>query len=294
MRIATTKPTLDDVFLRYAGTTRGSRAITTARGVRTRQEAIAVNDSSRVVLAMMKLELRRLRHDRTEVYARAVQPVLWLVIFGTVLSQTHAIPTSGPYIDYITPGVMLLSVLFVAVLYGLTLVWERDIGILKKLLVAPASRYATVICRSMSSGVRAIIQVFIVIPVALLLGVSFISNPAYFVAALVILFFISGGFAALSIIVASLLKTRELFMGIGQALILPLFFANNALYPLALMPRALQLFAAVNPLTYAVDAVRGLMITGNLGLLPLEVAVLTLFDILMFAVASLSFRKIIE
>src|SRR5674536_40649 len=252
-------------------------------------------DSLRVVFAMIELELRRLRNDRTEVYTRAVQPVLWLAVFGTVFSEIHAIPTNGvPYIDYITPGVMLQSVLFVAVLYGLTLVWERDTGILKKLLVAPASRYAIVIGRSMSSGVRAIIQVLIVIPVALLLGVRFIPNPAYFVVALAILFVISGGFAALSIIVASLLKTRERFMGIGQALILPLFFASNALYPIALMPHALQVVAVFNPLTYAVDAVRGLMITGNLALLPLDVAVIALFDILMFAAASLSFRKIIE
>jgi len=264
-------------------------------GLRRRQEAIIVNDSLRVVLAMMELELRRLRNDRTEVYTRAVQPVLWLAVFGLVFSEIHAIPTNGiPYIDYITPGVMLQSVLFVAVLYGLTLVWERDTGILKKLLVAPASRYAIVIGRSMSSGVRAIIQVLIVIPVALLLGVRFIPNPAYFVVALAILFVISGGFAALSIIVASLLKTRERFMGIGQALILPLFFASNALYPIALMPHALQVVAVFNPLTYAVDAVRGLMITGNLTLLPLDVAVIALFDILMFAAASLSFRKIIE
>jgi len=83
-------------------------------------------------------------------------------------------------------------------------------------------------------------------------------------------------------------------MGIGNALILPLFFASNALYPIALMPRAIQIIAVVNPLTYAVDAVRGLMITGNLALFPLDVAVIALFDILMFAVASLNFRKIIE
>jgi ABC-2 type transport system permease protein len=125
-------------------------------------------------------------------------------------------------------------------------------------------------------------------------GESFIPNPAYFEAALVILFVISGGFAALSIIVASLLKSRERFMGIGQALIPPLFFASNALCPIALMPHALQLVAAFNPLTYAVDAARGLMITGNLVLLPLDVAVIAFFDVLMFAVASLSFRKIIE
>jgi len=254
-----------------------------------------VNDSLRVVFSMMELELRRLRNDRTEVYTRSVQPVLWLAVYGTVFSEIHAIPTNGvPYIDYITPGVLLQSVIFVAVFYGLTLVWERETGILKKLLVAPASRYATVIGRAVASGVRAIIQVAIVIPVALLLGVSFIPNLVYFAAALAILFIISGGFAALSIIVAALLKTRERFMGIGQALILPLFFASNALYPIALMPRALQVFAAFNPLTYAVDAVRGLMITGNLALLPLDVAAIALFDILMFAVASLSFRKIIE
>lgn len=83
-------------------------------------------------------------------------------------------------------------------------------------------------------------------------------------------------------------------MGIGQALILPLFFASNTLYPIALMPHALQIVAVFNPLTYVVDAVRGLMITGNLALLPLDVAVIALFDILMFAAASLSFQKIIE
>src|SRR5660398_105662 len=252
-------------------------------------------DSLREMFAMIELELRRLSHDRTELYTRAIQPILWLAVYGTVMSHTNAIPTDGiPYLDYIAPFVLLQSTIFVSVFYGLTIVWERDTGILKKLLVAPASRYAIVIGRSMSSGVRAIIQVIIVIPVALLLGVRFIPNPAYFVAALVILFVISGGFAALSIIVASLLKTRERFMGIGQALILPLFFASNALYPIALMPHALQVVAVFNPLTYAVDAVRGLMITGNLTLLPLDVAVIALFDILMFAAASLSFRKIIE
>ncbi|MGZ4932402.1 MAG: ABC transporter permease [Halobacteriota archaeon] len=254
-----------------------------------------MNDSLRVMLAMMELEIRRLTHDRTEVYTRAIQPVLWLAVFGTVFSAVHAIPTNGiPYLDYITPGVLLQSVIFVAVFYGLMLVWERETGILKKLLVAPASRYATVIGRATAAGVRAIVQVVVVIPIALLLGVRFVPNPAYFITALVILFIIAGGFAALSIIVAALMKTRERFMGIGQALILPLFFASNAPYPISLMPRALQLFAIINPLTYAVDAVRGLMITGDVALLPLDVAVIALFDALVFALASLSFRKIIE
>jgi ABC-2 type transport system permease protein len=252
-------------------------------------------DSLRGMLAMIELEMRRLKHDRTEIYTRAVQPILWLAVYGTVMSHVRAIPTDGiPYLDYITPGVLLQSTIFVSVFYGLTIVWERETGILKKLLVAPASRYATVIGRSIASGVRAIFQALIIVPIALLIGVRFVPNPLHFFAALLILFLISGGFAAISILVASLMKTRERFMGIGQALIMPLFFASNALYPIKLMPPVLQYFALFNPLTYAVDAVRGLIISGDVTNLLPDIAAIALFDAIMFAVASISFRKIIE
>ena len=198
---------------------------------------MAIKDSLREMFAMIELEVRRLRHDRTEMYTRAIQPILWLAVYGTVMSNIRAIPTDGiPYLDYITPGVLLQSTIFVSVFYGLTIVWERETGTLKKLLVAPASRYAIVIGRSIASGVRAIVQALIIIPIAMLIGVKIILNPLFLFAAFSILFFVSGGFAAISIFVASLMKTRERFMGIGQALIMPLFFASNALYPIKLMP----------------------------------------------------------
>ena len=174
------------------------------------------------------------------------------------------------------------------------MVWERESGILKKLLITPASRYSMVVGRSMASGVRAIFQAIIIIPVAILIGVSFYLNAIFIVAAFVVIFFSSGGFAALSIIVASFLKTRERFMGIGQAIIMPLFFASNALYPTSVMPPLLQEFSSVNPMSYVVDAVRGLMITGNISTLPVDIFALVLFDIVLFALASVSFRKIIQ
>jgi ABC-2 type transport system permease protein len=252
-------------------------------------------DSLREMLAMMELELRRLRHDRTEIYTRAIQPILWLVVYGTVMSGVRAIPTGGiPYLDYITPGVLLQSTVFVSVFYGLTIVWERETGILKKLLVAPVPRYATVIGKCIASGVRAIFQALVIVPVAILLGVRFVIDPLYFVVAILLLFFISGGFAAISIFIASFMKTRERFMGIGQAIIMPLFFGSSALYPVKLMPHLLQHFAVLNPLTYAVDAVRGLMISGDVSHLLRDSAAIVIFDILMFTAASLSFRKIIE
>ena len=150
------------------------------------------------------------------------------------------------------------------------------------------------VCRSVASGVRAVVQALIIFPVAILLGVKFISNPFYIAAAFIILFLVSGGFAAISILVASIMKTRERFMGLGQALIMPLFFASNALYPVDMMPSALQLFAVLNPLTYSVDAIRGLMISGELNNLAIDLLAILAFDVVVFVLASLSFRKIIE
>jgi ABC-2 type transport system permease protein len=251
--------------------------------------------SLREMLAMMELELRRLRHDRTEIYTRAIQPMLWLVVYGTIMSSVRAIPTGGiPYLAYITPGVLLQSTVFVSVFYGLTIVWERETGILKKLLTAPVPRYATVIGKCIASGVRALFQAVIIVPVAMLLGVKFVPNPLYLFTALLLLFLISGGFAAISILIASFMKTRERFMGIGQALIMPLFFGSSALYPIKMMPRLLQAIAVINPLTYAVDAVRGLVISGDVSHLFRDSIALVTFDIVMFVVASISFKKIIE
>lgn len=249
----------------------------------------------RTFSAMIELELRRLKHDRTEIYSRAVQPILWLVIYGPIMGSVRAIPTGNiPYTDFITPGVLIQSTTFISIFYGLTIVWERESGILKKLLVTPAPRYATVIGRSMASGIRAIFQALIIVPVALIIGVKFLPNPLYFILAFLIIFFSSGGFAAISILVASFMKTRERFMGIGQAITMPLFFASNALYPVKMMPLALQYFANVNPMSYVVDAVRSLMISGDLSNLWLDILAITIFDVTVFLLASLSFKKIIE
>lgn len=249
----------------------------------------------RNMLAMIELEMRRLKHDRTELYSRAIQPILWIAVFGPIMGSVRAIPTGGiPYTDYITPGALIQSTTFISIFYGLTIVWERESGILKRLLVAPVSRYSIVIGRALASGVRAIFQALIIIPVALLMGVRFVPSVPNFILALLIIFLSSGGFAAISILVASFMKTRERFMGIGQALTMPLFFASNALYPVSMMPEIIRWIAFFNPMSYVVDAVRSLMITGNLSSLLTDLAAIMLFDAVMFIVASINFRRIIE
>ncbi|MEM3079028.1 MAG: ABC transporter permease [Thermoproteota archaeon] len=252
-------------------------------------------ESLRHIFVMLELELRRVKHDRMELYSRAVQPILWIAVFGPVMSGVRGIPTGGiPYTDYITPGVLIQSTTFTSIFFGLIMVWERESGILKRLYVTPASRYATVIGRSLSAGVRAIFQALIILPVALLIGVKFASNALYLITAFLIIFFASGGFASLSILIASFVKTRERFMGIGAALTFPLFFVSNALYPVNMMPPILQRSAAFNHVSYTVDAVRSLLITGNISNLPIDVVAITIFDAVMFSSASACLGKIVE
>lgn len=254
-----------------------------------------MKDYFRVIEALIELEVRRLLHDRTEIYVRAVQPILWLVIFGSVLGSLKAIPTGGvPYMDYLMPGVLIQSTTSVAIFFGLLMIWERESGILKKLVASPAPRMAIVIGRSFAAGVRALSQAIFIIPIAILLGVKIIPNLAYLLLAFAVIFLSAGGFAGLSIMIASLLKSRERFMGIGQLIILPLFFASNSLYPIEYMPPVLQFFATLNPMTYMVSAVRGLLITGNISLLSTDISVILIFDVIIFSITALTFKKIVE
>ena len=106
------------------------------------------------------VELQKLRHDRTELFTRAVQPVLWLLIFGETFNRLHAIPTGGvPYLDFLAPGIIAQSGMFVAIFYGIQIIWERDAGVLTKLLVTPTPRSALILGKSFAAGIRAIAQV---------------------------------------------------------------------------------------------------------------------------------------
>ena len=174
-----------------------------------------------------------------------------------------------------TPGVLAQSALFVAIFFGINVVWERDLGLLNKLLSTPASRSSIILGKALSAGVRGIFQAIAVIILALILQVHIIMNPLSILGVFVIIILLSMCFACLSMSIASLVKTRERMMGIGQVITMPLFFASSAIYPLAIMPSWIKPIAIINPLTYVVDAMRDLLATGNLSSLPLDFLVIT-------------------
>jgi ABC-2 type transport system permease protein len=208
------------------------------------------------------VELRKIRHDRSELYTRAIQPALWLLIYGEVFTRVHAIPTPAgiPYLAYLAPGIMAQSALFIAIFYGIQIIWERDAGVLTKLMVTPTPRSALITGKAFASGVRSLIQGIVVLVIAALLGVAFTTNPLKIIAALAILVLGSAFFSCLSMTLAGLVVARDRLMGIGQAITMPLFFSSSALYPTKIMPGWLQVISKINPLSYEVEALRGLLI----------------------------------
>jgi len=210
------------------------------------------------------LEARKLRHDPTDLLTRAVQPALWLLIFGEVFTHIRAIPTGGvPYLDFMAPGILAQSVLFIAIFAGIAIIWERDLGIIHKFLASPTPRTALVLGKALSAGLRGLSQAVIIYLLALILGVHMNWNPLALLGVIAIVILGAACFSTFSLIIACLVKTRERFMGIGQVLTMPLFFASNAIYPVAIMPKWLQVIAHSNPLSYEVDALRSLMLAGE-------------------------------
>ena len=238
------------------------------------------------IVALCVVELQKLRHDRSELLTRAVQPALWLVVFGVTFTQLRVIPTGGvPYLDFLAPGVLAQSVLFVSIFYGIQIIWERDAGVLAKLMVTPTPRAALVTGKAFAAGVRGLAQAVVVYVIAELLGVHFTVDPLRLLGVVVVVLLGAAFFCCLSVTIAGLVLSRDRMMGIGQAIMMPLFFASNALYPVSLMPGWLQAINHVNPLSYQVEALRGLLI-GTPARLPLDIGVLVLATALGIAAAS--------
>ena len=240
------------------------------------------------IVTLCWVELRKIRHDRTELYTRAIQPALWLLIYGEVFTHVRAIPTPDgiPYLDYLTPGILAQSALFIAIFYGIQIIWERDAGVLTKLMVTPTPRSALITGKAFAAGVRSLVQGVVVVIIAAILGVALTTNPLKLIGAAIILVLGSAFFACLSMSIAGLALARDRLMGIGQAITMPLFFSSSALYPVAVMPGWLRAVSLVNPLTYEVEALRALLI-GTSTLLWLDSLVLVSATIASIACAAL-------
>lgn len=255
-------------------------------------------DFVRKAWTIAEWEARKIRHDATDLVTRAVQPLLWLLVFGETFTRIHAIPLPNgtSYLDFLAPGILAQSVLFISIFAGIAIIWERDLGVIHKFLASPTPRVSLVVGKGLASGIRALPQAIVIYIVSVLLGARLQANPLCILGTLVMAVLGAACFSTFSLIIACLLKTRDRVMGIGQVLTMPLFFASNAIYPINIMPGWLQVIAHLNPLTYVVGGLRTLMLTTTTdysSLLP-DFGVLLGVTIVLVAIGANVYPRIVQ
>lgn len=251
----------------------------------------------RKVLAISEMEVQKLLHDQWDIVTRSIQPVLWLLLFGGVFGRLRVLPEEmGSYLDFVAPGILAQSVMTISIFQGITLIWERDQGTLQKYLVSPMPRSALVLGKGLGSGVRGTIQALTISLLALVMGVHLNANPLAWLGTVVFIFLGGTFFSSLSLVIAALVRQRERVQGLGQLILMPIFFASNALYPVAIMPDYVAAITLFNPLSYMVDGLRGLMVVGShthFGL-GVNLLVLLLANVVMVVVAARVFPRVVQ
>ncbi len=240
-------------------------------------------------------ELKRYGKSKNGILIRLIQPVVWIIVIGNTFAGTEPLIQSvgftGEYIEFMTPGVIILTAIFTSIFGGVNTLWDRRYGFMNKALTSPISRSSIAIGKMFAISLIAALQASLIIGIALAIGVSF-PNPIIIVPIMAIVVLFSLGFSGISVTVAATAKSQETFWGIINFLGMPLFMLSPALFPLELLPEWLAFAAKLNPVTYTILLIRGMMTGVYEGVnSALSIGIIVVFVIVMIALASYVFTR---
>ena len=236
-------------------------------------------------------ELKRYTRSRAQIIASMGQPLLYLLVLGFGLGPVYQKAGGGSYLQFMSPGVIGMAVLFSSVFSGIALLWDRQFGFLKETLVAPVPRIEIMIGRTLGAATTAMIQGLLVTTVCLIAGfrpVSLAMVPLAFL----FLALIAIVFAALGTTIGSSLQDMQAFPIVMNFLVLPIFFLSGALFPLKNLPRALGIVTSVDPLSYGVDGLRVALLGGGYFGATIDLLVLAVVAVILLCLGAWRFSKI--
>ncbi|MGI0011424.1 MAG: ABC transporter permease [Nitrosopumilaceae archaeon] len=240
-------------------------------------------------------EMKRYKKSRSGVLIRLIQPAIWIIVIGNTFAGTQPLIKSVgydlSYIEFMAPGVIILTAIYTSIFGGVNTLWDRRYGFMNKALTSPISRSSIALGKMLAISLVSALQASLVLGIALAIGVSFV-NPLMFIPIMLIVILFSLGFSGISVVVAATAKSQETFWGIVNFLGMPLFMLSPALFPLELVPDWLAIVAKLNPVTYSVLLIRGMMTgTTQAVSVALELAVISSFVVVMVALASYVFTR---
>jgi len=233
-------------------------------------------------------DLKRYWYDKPRILASLGQPLLFLFVLGTALSPSFKGPMNINFSEFIFPGIITMTVLFTSIFSAISIVWDREFGFLKEVLVAPISRWSIVVGKALGGSTVAVIQGCLMLALAPLVGVKL--TPLIVVSTVLGMFLIALAVSALGIVIAARMKEMEGFQMVVNFLIMPLFFLSGALFPLDRLPEWLAVLTRLDPLTYGVDLLRGFMLKINAFPMILNFSVIVGFCLVMMAIAVFEFN----
>lgn len=202
-------------------------------------------------------EIKRYTRSRIQIITSLGQPVLYLLALGFGFGPVFAKAGNGSYLQFMAPGVVGMSILFMCVFSGISILWDRQFGFLKETLVAPVSRMQIMLGRTLGSATVATFQGVLVLLICLAAGLRPHSWLHAVPQAFVFMAMVAITFAALGTAFGSIIKDMQGFPIVMNFMVMPMFFLSGALYPLANLPKLLTLITRIDPLTYGIDGLRG-------------------------------------
>jgi len=238
-------------------------------------------------------EIKRFLRDRTRLISSFIQPLLWLVIFGAGFGTRFLIPGVS-YQQFIFPGIIGQTLLFTSMFMGISVIWDKEFGFMKEILVSPVSRFTLFLGKMFGDSTDALIQGIIVFAFGTLLGIAF--DPITFLLCLPIMLLITFGLVSIGLTIASAMGSLESFGAIQTFINLPLFFLSGALFPVSGLgiPEWLSIASIFNPLTYGVDALRTVILGSSwvpLQPLYIDLGVVVVFDLAMIGIGTWAFSR---
>ncbi|MDH5810662.1 MAG: ABC transporter permease [Candidatus Methanomethylicaceae archaeon] len=238
--------------------------------------------------ALWYREVKVFLRERSRIVSSIVNPIIWLIAFGGGLGSTISFG-GADYQTFIFPGVLMLTVLFTSIFFGLYIVWDKRMDFFKEVMVAPLSRITLFTGKMMGGCTDSLLQGSFLIVIGLFFNIKYTLYSLIVV--ILFLLFLSAATTSLGLAIGAQMSSFEGFGLIQSFVIMPLFFLSGALYPLENLPAWLLVVTRVNPLTYIVDGMRGALLGLNHFPIWMDLGVALVFMITMILAGTLSFMR---
>ncbi len=246
------------------------------------------------IYVVVARELIKFTRERSRLISTLARPLIWLFLVGGGMSRVVS-PTMGvPYIQFIFPGIIGMTILFSSIFSSISIIWDKEFGFMKEMLAAPVSRFSIVVGKALSGTAVSTIQALVIVLLFPILGLRL--NLAQIVLVLCVSMMLSFCLSSLGILIASFYESFESFSVIMNFIVMPMFFLSGAMYPVQLLPHVLGVFSRINPLTYGIDALKhvifaqGALITHDFPL-GLDITVITAASIVFVVIGGNVFER---